>query len=786
MKVALIFGGPSSERGISLNSARSVSDHLENEAIEIIPVYFNQKKEPYLISKAQLYSNTPLDFDFKLDEKAKSLSLAELSKVLRAVDLAFPIMHGYFGEDGGIQKLLEDWKIPYVGSDSHACEKCFDKFKANEFIKKHGFFTLDSSVFTKGQKDMECKIEAFFKKNKLKQAVVKPAGGGSSIGVFSVNSFEEATEKANFLFAKGIDTRAVLEPFCRGIEFTVIVLQNKFSMPVALMPTEIEIKTCKKEDKQQIFDYRKKYLPTNMVRYHCPARFSMDKIEHIQRQAQELFTLFGMRDFARFDGWLFPDGNIWFSDFNPISGMEQNSFLFQQAAAIGMSHRDLIRHILCGATARYDLRLPEEKVLARKKEVVNVLFGGFSSERQVSLLSGSNVWLKLLRSKKIQARPYFLDMDENVWELPYSFILNHTVEEIMDNCNSAKENEKRNLILRTKIRKSLGLANTAFSASVFLPKKMSLKEFIQKSPAVFIALHGGIGENGVLQAMLDEAGVPYNGSGKQSSALCMDKFKTGKCIMEINDPYIKTAPKQLITTHSPEFTWVQLQDILCSDTLIVKPQDEGCSSGIVRLFNEKDYKKYLILAAQGSPFIEKGTFTQQNNIIEMPPHPLKKVMVESFIETDKLYVSGKELKWEKRTAFVEVTVGVLENKGEYKALSPSLTVAEGEVLTLEEKFQGGTGINLTPPPSFMTSKAVIQRVKKSMEIVAKALGIRSYCRIDTFMNLDTGEVIVIEVNTMPALTPSTVLYHQALDQSPPIWPVQFLEMLAPCNAKENV
>ena len=71
-------------------------------------------------------------------------------------------------------------------------------------------------------------------------------------------------------------------------------------------------------------------------------RFDNETIERIQVQAEQIFKIMGHRDFARFDGWLLNDGRIWFSDFNTISGMEQNSFLFQQTSRIGFSHRDLL------------------------------------------------------------------------------------------------------------------------------------------------------------------------------------------------------------------------------------------------------------------------------------------------------------------------------------------------------------------------------------------------------------------------------------------------------------
>jgi len=222
--------------------------------------------------------------------------------------------------------------------------------------------------------------------------------------------------------------------FFEGTEFTVIILENQFGLPSALIPTEIETDYAQ----HQIFDFRKKYLPTRQVAYHCPPRFENRTIEKIQVHANQLFALFKMRDFGRFDGWVMPDGNIWFCDFNPVSGMEQNSFLFQQASRIGLTHSDVLRHILKTACERYHIPFPPKNTAWSKQKTqrkpVSVLFGGDTSERQVSLMSGTNVWLKLRKSKKYAPKPYLLDPEGKVWQLPYHLTLNHTTEEIIDTC----------------------------------------------------------------------------------------------------------------------------------------------------------------------------------------------------------------------------------------------------------------------------------------------------------------------------------------------------------------
>ena len=135
------------------------------------------------------------------------------------------------------------------------------------------------------------------------------------------------------------------------------------------------------------------------------------------------------------------------------------------------------------------------------------------------------------------------------------------------------------------------------------------------------------------------------------------------------------------------------------------------------------------------------------------------------------------LKHARKSGFVEITVGVVERSGGIHALNPSITVAEGEVLSVEEKFQGGTGVNLTPPPPSIMKPSVVGKIRERIEKLAKEIGIAGYSRIDAFANCSTGELLIIEINTLPGLTPSTVLYHQALAEKPPMYPRELLETL---------
>ena len=135
LRVALICGGPSPERGISLNSARSLLDHLDDSSVDISAYYIDMDLVAHSISPSQLYSNTPSDFDFRLrNNSMKGVttygSLSEFGSTLKSsADLVFPVMHGKYGEDGQIQRLLEDNDIPFVGTGSKEAVIAFDKVR---------------------------------------------------------------------------------------------------------------------------------------------------------------------------------------------------------------------------------------------------------------------------------------------------------------------------------------------------------------------------------------------------------------------------------------------------------------------------------------------------------------------------------------------------------------------------------------------------------------------------------------------------------------------------------
>ncbi|KAB2087617.1 hypothetical protein E1A91_A04G124400v1 [Gossypium mustelinum] len=867
LRVGVICGGPSAERGISLNSARSVLDHIQGEDLHVSCYYIDSHLNAFAISSAQVYSNTPSDFDFKLESLAQGFqSLSEFAEHLAdSVDIVFPVIHGQFGEDGGIQELLENYNVPFVGTGSKECQQAFNKYNASLGLSKYGFVTVPSFL-VQGSEVNQDELSEWFASNHLDvnsgKVVVKPTRAGSSIGVTVAYGVSDSLTKANEIISQEIDDGVLVELFLEGgSEFTAIVLdvgQGFDCQPVVLLPTEVELQFQGSGDvreKDAIFNYRRKYLPTQQVAYHTPPRFPIEVIKNIREGASLLFQRLGLRDFARIDGWFLPSstkslsssedkfgitefGTVLFTDINLISGMEQTSFLFQQASKVGFSHSNILRSIISRACLRFpELATYSSKSSQFQKNLnssklngtskgregfrkVFVLFGGDTSERQVSLMSGTNVWLNLQGFDDLDVTPCLLarsidhssntDSDKKdaglnsieVWSLPYSLVLRHTTEEVLDACMEAIEPARAALTshLRNQVMNELaeGLTKhgwfTGFDIADELPVRYSLKEWIkfakEVEATVFIAVHGGIGEDGTLQFLLDTEGILYTGPGAMASKTCMDKVATSLALEHLKDKGVLTINKVVkkkedLLKMPVRQTWNDLISKLQCETLCIKPARDGCSTGVARLCCAEDLAVYAKALDDCLLRIPPNSFSKAHGMIEMPNPPPELLIFEPFVETDEIVLSSKtvsdntqRLLWKEHSRWVEVTVGVIGKWGSMHSLSPSITVKEtGDILSLEEKFQGGTGINLTPPPVSIISNEALGRCKQRIELIANTLQLEGFSRIDTFVNVDSGEVLIIEVNTVPGMTPSTVLIHQALAEQPPVYPHRFFRTL---------
>jgi D-alanine-D-alanine ligase-like ATP-grasp enzyme len=513
--------------------------------------------------------------------------------------------------------------------------------------------------------------------------------------------------------------------------------------------------------------------------------------------------------------------------------MEQTSFLFQQASKVGFSHSNILRSIIHHACSRFNLnksshsptssKPPQLPGAFKKPEgtrKVFVIFGGNTSERQVSLMSGTNVWLNLQSFDDLEVTPCLLSpssddvsgadsteketnvLSRTVWSLPYSLVLRHTTEEVLAACIEAIEPDRAALTsqLRNQVMNDLteGLKKhswfTGFDIGDELPVKLSLEEWLKLAKkiqaTVFIAVHGGIGEDGTLQSLLEAEGVLYTGPGVEASKICMDKVATSMALSHLSDSGILTISKYVwrkddLLIQPAMKIWHNVKSKLQCETLCIKPARDGCSTGVARLCCSEDLSVYVKALEDGLLRIPPNSFSKAHGMIEMPNPPPEKLIFEPFIETDEIVVSSKStnvnaqrLSWKGKSRWVEITVGVIGVRGAMHSLSPSITVKEtGDILSLEEKFQGGTGINLTPLPESIMSNEALEQCKRRIELIANTLQLEGFSRIDAFVNVDTAEVLIIEVNTVPGMTPSTVLIHQALAELSPLYPSDFFRAL---------
>ena len=918
-------------------------DHVRGPGIDVECFYFDRALRAYAVSTKQMYSNTPSDFDFKLRRSvhrdAARLTGAEISEsetsdsffpdpaslashlaARRAV--AFPAVHGAFGEDGDLQAVLERAGVPFVGAASAAAAVAFDKALCASALRAAGFPTLRALVLQSPlcrSRHATCATLAkWFEDENLHAAnawvIVKPCGGGSSLGVVAARGVDDAADAAFRSLRDDPEARVLVERHA-GVatpEFTVVVLETARG-PVALAPTEVEITAETPRNRTEhggggddvdarelVFDFRKKYLPSSRVAYHAPARFGEAGVAHVRRRAEEAFAALGLRDCARLDGFYVRrddpvlvrgarrsrangaadaetvketetfarPGDVFepvFADVNVASGMEQTSFLFLQAAQAGMSHGAALRGVLASACRREGVPTrrassardgakssPEAE---RKKTKVYVLFGGDTSERQVSLTSGVNVWLKLRSRPELDATPVLLAPgglravgakleDATVFRLSYASALRHTVEEAAAAAAAeADDGETRSTSRRCHDAVRAALRDGGFFYDETDANddvgdvegengvvKESLRAFASRAAAedavVFVAVHGGVGEDGTLQAFFASRGVAFTGSGAAASRLCMDKNATGAALAAARLEGVTTCRKQTLTAWemsealaksaksaaSVDFSdaraardplgawWETLVAAVggsARDGLCIKPNSDGCSTGVARLRSSADLWQYASAVTRGAATAAVG-----DQSVAMPSPPPFAFVVEPFVVASAVEVffdarAGTERvrfkptvssddsrdendSIEKRSRrYVEITAGVVAGAlGAARCLPPSATVAERAcaVLSLEEKFQGGTGVNLTPVPPELIEREVLRTVRRRIASAANALGIEGFARVDAFVDARTGDIVVIEANTVPGMTPSTALFHQALADVPSVEPAAFLAL----------
>ncbi len=578
----------------------------------------------------------------------------------------------------------------------------------------------------------------------------------------------DQTEKEEVvLIAPEGEAEIIIESFLEGIEFSCIVITLPDGTPLALPPTEIRKQT-------QLFDYRSKYLP-GISRKVTPIDLPTDVIEHIRSKCQSLFHAIHGQVYARIDGFYKKDGSIILNDPNTTSGMLPSSFFFHQAAEIGLNPSQFLTYIIEESlkartkTGKQTLQLNKQlwqlgqeinkKAKTEVKKInVAVIMGGFSSERHISIESGRNIYEKLASSIKYHPIPVFLTGDENnhdLFQLPINVMLKDNADDIREKVLDTSE--KHEILIKINQEAEVIRKRFAFSESMEL-QSLSYSDLKERVDFAFIALHGRPGEDGAIQQHLEANQIPYNGSGITSSSTTIDKFRTNQILREngfhvaehcmvFKGDYAKD-PIREIEKLEDEFNY----------PFIAKPSDDGCSSAVKMIRNREENMAFADMM-----------FRTEESFPEQPKKILRLKDNEEFPQKD-YYLVEELITKNGQERFLEITGGVItrnhNGRVTYEAFEPSETLASGEVLSLEEKFLAGEGQNITPArfhPDPTKSQAISDEVKKVLEKVAETLKVEGYCRIDAFVRIypDKVETYIIEINSLPGMTPATAIFHQA-------------------------
>ena len=713
LRVGVLMGGKSIEREVSFNSGRTVCDHLDTTQYEIIPIFQKHNGNLFILPEHFLHRGKITDFVRRLEKEAQPLAWDDLKEL---IDFCYIAMHGRFAEDGTVQGFLEVLGIPYLGSKVFASALGMDKIVQKKILAACGILVPNGTVMYPHQMRSNGfeHLEQTLQQNNLTfPLIVKPHKEGSSLGVsvaFDKDELKDAIKLASYIHP--YEQQAVLiEEKIEGMEFSCIsIFDAQKNEWIPFLPTEVV------HDHGTYFhDYEQKYMPGKSTEY-TPARVDQNIIKKIQETCLQVTNLLGFKTISRIDGFVTKNNEIIIVDPNTLSGMGPASFVFREAAHLGMSHTDIINHLIETELYAYNLiSFKSDKKMEKEKQnkiSVAVLLGGNSNEREISLESGRNIVYKL-SPHKYEPLALFVDQHMQLYKIEQKQLVLNSTKEIQE--------------------------------SLTQDQKVRWNDLPKVADFVFIGLHGGLGENGSVQGTLEMLGMPYNGSSVLASSLCMDKYKT--------NTFLKSngfaVPKNFFLEKD---AWKNGQDKILeqivhelSFPVIVKPHDDGCSVLVQKAHNQQE----LITCSQAI-FEQKETALLEECITGM-----------------------------------ELTVGVFGNEDPV-ALPPSQTVVTKDILSIAEKFLPGAGENQTPAP---LAKQDLAFVQKTVEEVYKAVGCKGYARIDCFyQNADQSptkktRIVIIEINTLPGMTPATCIFHQASEIG--MRPMDFVDKIVQLGFEEH-
>ncbi|MCW9699415.1 D-alanine--D-alanine ligase [Avibacterium sp. 20-129] len=296
-KIAVLLGGTSAEREVSLNSGEAVLNALKNLG----------------------YDAHPID--------PKTFPVAELKQ--QGFDRVFNILHGRGGEDGTMQGLLEQIGLPYTGCGVMASALTMDKMRTKMLWKAFGLPVANMEIVTKSTVS-ELNPVAVVEKLGL-PLMVKPSLEGSSVGLKKVNHLDELQSAVEF--ALGFDDTILIEEWLAGDEFTVPVLDNEVLPAIKIVP------------EGEFYDYEAKYVSDN-TQYFCPAGLTDEREQELRQLVKRAYDAVGCRGWSRIDVMMDGEGQFRLVEVNTNPGMTSHSLFPKSAASVGYSFEQLVEKIL--------------------------------------------------------------------------------------------------------------------------------------------------------------------------------------------------------------------------------------------------------------------------------------------------------------------------------------------------------------------------------------------------------------------------------------------------------
>ncbi len=337
-KVAILFGGCSSEYEVSLVSATSVIRNINKEKYDVIMVGITQDGNFYLYEGNIDDIERDKWFDSKICKKITistnrcdhGIIILETNEIIR-LDVVFPVLHGRNGEDGRLQGLLELAGIKYVGCDMISSAICMDKYLAHELVSSSGLLSPISYLFDKN--DSYEKISEKISKLNF-PLFVKPLKAGSSFGITKIFSISDLYKSLDEAFK--YDNKVIIEENINGFEVGCAILGNIDSITGEVDEIELE---------EGFFDYFEKYnLKTSRI--HLPARIDKEEREKIKETALKIYKTLGCAGFARVDMFYTKDKKIVFNEVNTIPGCTSHSRYPSMLKQIGISFESVIDKLI--------------------------------------------------------------------------------------------------------------------------------------------------------------------------------------------------------------------------------------------------------------------------------------------------------------------------------------------------------------------------------------------------------------------------------------------------------